>query len=66
MYGVELTNPTIQEFVLQTEGVVQYFGSSEIPIAIAKVRLAPFDPTHISMKEISMKNNSYQSDPILE
>lgn len=47
MYGAELINPTIQEFLSQVAvlaGSLQKSPVSGIPSAGEKVRLAPFDP----------------------
>ena len=47
MYGVELMNPIIHEFLLQMAGVAQTLSS--IPRAVAKVRLAPLEAANISI-----------------
>ena len=64
IYGVELINPMIQEFLLQMASVGQILGSSEIPIASAKVRLAPLEAAHVSIVTKS-GGVTYQFDPIL-
>jgi hypothetical protein len=64
IYGVELINPMIQEFLLQMAAVGQILESSEIPRASAKVRLAPLDAAHISIVTKS-GGVTYQFDPIL-
>jgi hypothetical protein len=50
MYGAELTNPMIQEFLLQIAAVVQAPSpvvSLEMPMAMAKVRFAPLEPDEV-------------------
>jgi len=47
IYGVELINPIIHEFLLQMAGVAQTLSS--IPRAVAKVRLAPLEAANISI-----------------
>jgi hypothetical protein len=47
IYGVELINPMIHEFLLQMAGVAQTVSS--IPRAVAKVRLAPLEAANISV-----------------
>jgi hypothetical protein len=70
MYGQELINPTIQEFLLQRDSLAamsQNGPVSGIPKAWEKVRLAPLDP-----KDVQHPQNyhglmtTYRSDPILE
>ncbi len=47
IYGVELINPMIHEFLLQMAGVAQTVSS--IPRAVAKVRLAPLEAANMSV-----------------
>jgi hypothetical protein len=63
MYGVELMNPMIQEFLSQMAAVAQFGGVSEIPKASANVRLAPLEAADVSIA-IAHGGGSYQSDPI--
>jgi hypothetical protein len=64
IYGVELINPMIQEFLSHMAAVAQCLGSSEIPRASAKVRLAPLEAAQISIVTKS-GGISYQFGPIL-
>jgi len=48
IYGVELINPMIQEFLLQIAAVAQAGGLSSMPKAAAKVRLAPLEAADVS------------------
>jgi hypothetical protein len=50
IYGVELINPMIHEFLLQMAGVGQTWSS--IPRAVAKVRLAPLEAANISIEMV--------------
>jgi hypothetical protein len=50
IYGVELINPMIHEFLLQMSGVAQT--ESSMPRAVAKVRLAPLEAANISIEMV--------------
>lgn len=60
MYGAELMNPTIQEFLSQVAelaGTLQKSPVSGIPSAGEKVRFAPFDPVVYVSRRAADKPN---------